>query len=131
MKLTDIKGERAMDVAAELITPIINIASDESAADLFRRRKLPDNMSLKEFALTRLRAGLPILLKTHKDDVVTILSLIKGETKEKIIENMTVISLVNDISDMMTDDLLRVFFSFAQMKETSSESVQKNTEEKI
>lgn len=130
MKLTDIKGERAMDVAAELITPIINIASDESAADLFRRRKLPDNMSLKEFALTRLRAGLPILLKTHKDDVVTILSLIKGETREEIIEKMTVISLVNDISDMMTDDLLRVFFSFAQMKETSSESVQKNTEEK-
>ena len=130
MKLTDIKGERAMDVAAELITPIINIASDESAADLFRRRKLPDNMSLKEFALTRLNAGLPILLKNHKDDVVTILSLIKGETKEEIMENMTVISLVNDISDMMTDDLLRVFFSFAQMKETSSESVQKNTEEK-
>lgn len=130
MKLTDIKGERAMDVAAELITPIINIASDESAADLFRRRQLPEGMSVKEFALSRLRAGLPILLKTHKDDVVTILSLIKGETKEKITENMTVISLINDISDLMTDDLLRVFFSFAQIKETSSESVQKNIEEK-
>lgn len=130
MKLTDIKGDRAMDVAAELIAPVINIASDESAADLFRRRGLPENMSVKQFALSRLSAGLPSLLKTHKDDVVTILSLIKGETKEEIIENMTVISIINDLSDLITDELLRVFFSFAQIKETSSESVQKNTEEK-
>lgn len=129
MKLTDIKGDRAIDVAAEMIDPIINIASDESAADLFRRRGLPEGMSVREFAFKRLKSGLPALLKNHKDDVVQILSIIKDEPREEILKNMTVMSIINDVLDLMTDDLLRIFFIFARTGETSSESASKNTEE--
>lgn len=128
MKLTDIKGERAIDVLVEIITPIGNIAADESAADLFRRRPLPHGMSVRAFAMQRISAGLPALLKTHKADFVKILAAIRGEDETEVIENMTLISLINDVTDMMTDDLLRTFFGFAQIGQTSSESVLRNTE---
>jgi len=130
MKLSDIKGERAIDVAAELVTPIANIARDENAADLFRRRKVPEGTDLRDFAIQRLQESVPALLKNHRNDFVRILSLIKDEPEEEVIENMTILTLANDLMDLMTDDLFRVFFSFAQRRETSPESVQKNTEEK-
>ncbi len=129
MKLTEIKGERAIDVLAEIITPIGNIAADESAADLFRRRPLPKGMSVRAFAMQRISAGLPALLKTHKADFVKILAEIKGEDEADVVETMTLISLIDDVTDMMTDDLLRTFFGFAQIGQTSSESVSKNTED--
>ena len=98
MKLSDIKGERAMDVAADLILPISNIASDEDAADLFRRRPIPEGMTAREFA------------------------------EESVLENMTLLSLTSDVTDLMTDDLFRVFFAYARTRPTSPESVQENTE---
>lgn len=128
MKLADIKGERAMDVAAELITPIANIASDDIAADLFRRRVVPEGVSTREFALRRIQNGIPVLLKQHRADVVKILSLLKDEPEESVIENMTLMSLTNDITDLMVDDLFRVFFISAQTRPTSPESVPKNSE---
>ena len=46
MRLSDIKGERTLDVIAEIIEPIANIAEDEAAAELFRREKPPEGMSM-------------------------------------------------------------------------------------
>ena len=41
MKLSDIKGERTLDVIAEIIEPIANIAADQTAAALFQRQRCP------------------------------------------------------------------------------------------
>lgn len=129
MKLSDIKGERAVDVIVDLIGPINNIAADESAADLFRRRKLPDGVSARDFAVQRLSAGIPALLKGHRADLIKIMSIIKGESEEQVVETMTPVSLVSDVADLITDDYFRLFFGFAQRKGTSSESALKNTGE--
>lgn len=127
MKLSDIKGERAVDVIVDLIGPINNIAADESAADLFRRRKLPDGVSARDFAAQRLSAGIPALLKGHRADLIKIMAIIKGESEEQVVETMTPVSLVSDVADLITDDYFRLFFGFAQTKGTSSESALKNT----
>ena len=37
MRLSDIKGDRVFDVIADIIDPIANIASDETASALFKR----------------------------------------------------------------------------------------------
>ena len=129
MKLSDIKGERAVDVIVDLIGPINNIAADESAADLFRRRKLPDGVSARDFAAQRLSAGIPALLKGHRADLIKIMAIIKGESEEQVVETMTPVSLVSDVADLITDDYFRLFFGFAQTKDPSSESALKNTGE--
>ena len=40
MKLSDIKGERTLDVIAEIIDPVANIAEDKAASDLFQKKNL-------------------------------------------------------------------------------------------
>ena len=44
MRLSDVRGERTLDVIADLIGPIAEIASDEEAAALFRREKVPEGV---------------------------------------------------------------------------------------
>ena len=45
MKLSDIKGDRTLEVIADLVDPIANIAEDEDTFALFRREKLPAGMT--------------------------------------------------------------------------------------
>ena len=57
MKLSDIKGERTLDVIAEVIEPIANIAEDEKTAALFKREKLPEGENATTFLLKRIKAS--------------------------------------------------------------------------
>lgn len=66
MRLSDIKGDRTLEVIAEVIDPICNIAEDDAAMAMFRREKLPDGMEPKRFLLARARKSLPVLLKRHQ-----------------------------------------------------------------
>ena len=60
MKLSDVKGDRVFDVIADIIDPIANIAEDEKASAMFRREKLPEGMTEKQFVTQRARKA-PIL----------------------------------------------------------------------
>ena len=51
MRLSDIKGDRTLEVIAEIIDPIANIAEDEEASAMFKREKLPDGMTAKKFLM--------------------------------------------------------------------------------
>lgn len=47
MKLSDIKGDRTLEVIAEIIDPIANIVEDDTASAMFRREKLPEGVTAK------------------------------------------------------------------------------------
>ena len=110
MKLSEIKGERVLDVIAELVVPVANIAMDEQAAKLFKREALPEGKTAKEFFAERFKLGVPPLIKNHKADLVSILATLKGETAEEYLENMTLISLTKDFTDLITDDAFLELF---------------------
>ena len=67
MRLSDIKGDRVFDVIADIIDPIANIASDETASALFKREKLPDGMTAKAFLLERARKAVDLVCQ-HKQE---------------------------------------------------------------
>lgn len=110
MKFSDIKGERVFDVIADVIDPIVNIATDNVAAEIFKRKELPDGMEPWEFFLTRIKGSLPSLLKSHKDDFVTIMSTLKGVTKDEYLSGMTLATLLSDIVELVTDPEFTSFF---------------------
>lgn len=109
MKLSDIKGERVFDVIADIIDPVVNIAQDEDAAELFKPRELPEGMEPWMFFLSRVKKSLPPLLKAHRDDFVTILATIEGVPNEVYMEDMTLSKLLSDVIGLVTD---REFMSF-------------------
>lgn len=125
MRLSNVKGERTFDVIADLIDPIYNIAMDPEAAVMFKREKLPEGMTTKEFMAGKIRKSLPTLLKTHKEDLVTILAAIEGVTPKQYEKKLNMGVLVRDVIDLLSDDGFSDLFTSAQT-ETSSGSAQGN-----
>lgn len=127
MKLSDIKGERTLDVIADIIDPIANIAEDEEASNLFRKERLPEGMTKKSFLLQRARKAVPALLKGHKGDIIAILSAIEGTTAEEYTASLNLVKLTKDAIDLITDEAFMTLFISAQSG-TSSGSAPVNIE---
>ncbi len=127
MKLSDVKGERTLEVIAEIIDPIANIAEDEEASAMFKREKLPEGMTVKKFLVKRVRKSLPVLLKGHKSDIIAILAAIEGVSAEEYAGALNLVKLVEDCTDLLADEVFTELFISAQ-SEKSSGSVQENTE---
>lgn len=127
MKLSDIHGERVFDVIADIIDPIANIAEDEKASAMFRREKIPEGMTAKEFAMQRARKALPALLKGHKGDIIAILASIEGVSAESYKGVLSLVKLMRDATELLTDDAFTALFISAQ-SENSSGSARENTE---
>lgn len=127
MKLSDIKGDRVIDVVADLIEPVSNIALDESVT-LFKREKPPEGMTAKDFAIQKLRSGAPVLLKSHKADVVAILAAIKGVSVEEYTAGLNMATLLQDFVELLTDsEFLDLFTSAAQTGQPSGSASETTT----
>ena len=112
MRLSEIKGERVFDVIADIIEPACNIAQDKEAAKLFdRSEKRPDGMSAKDFALQRVKASMPSLMRSHKKDLVAILAAIEGVDPAEYMESVTMPTVIKGVFEMLTDEDLLPFLS--------------------
>lgn len=129
MRLSDIQGERVFDVIADIIDPIANIAEDDAASALFKREKLPEGMTAKEFMTQRARKALPALLKAHKGDIIAILAAIDGVSAESYKGALNLVKLMRDATELLTDEAFGTLFLSAQSGKTSG-SAQENTEGK-
>lgn len=119
MKLSSVKGERTLEVIAELIDPVCNIAEDEAASALFKRERVPDGMTAKAFVTLRVRRSLPSLLKTHKKDIITILSVISDVSYEDYAASLSLPKLFADVAELLTDDVFTDLFISAQTEQIS------------
>ena len=109
MKLGNIKGERAVEVIAEIIEPISNIATDERTAKLFRLDK-NEGETDRESAIRNFTGKVPDLLKSHKKDVVAILCAINNVKPE----DLTLMDIIHGAADLVSDqDFLSLFLSAA------------------
>lgn len=104
MKLSDVKGDRTIDVIADLIDPIANIAQDKDVVEMFKRAKVPEGMEANEFFAQRIRAGMPALLRGHKQDIVAILATIDDVTPEEYAEELNLMKLIHDFMELVTDE---------------------------
>ncbi len=127
MRLSDITGDRTLEVIAEIIDPICNIAEDDAAMGMFRREKLPEGMEPKKFLLARARKSLPILLKQHKGDIISILASIEGVPPKQYQGALNLVKLFKDTTDLLTDEAFVDLFISAQ-GENSSGSARESTE---
>lgn len=116
MKLSDIKGDRVLDVIADIIDPIANMAQDKDVAAMFKREAVPDGMEARDFFAKRMCKGLPVLLKSHKADIITILAVIEGVTPEQYAASLDLAKLFADVMELVTDDAFLDFLSSSETK---------------
>lgn len=122
MKLSDVKGERTFDVIAGLIEPVSNIAADPNTAELFKKTKKPEELTKNQFLLHRAKKFAPNLLKEHKQDVITILSLIKGIEYDEYLKQVNLVTLLNDLIELLTDEMFETVFTSSSSNEKKTSS---------
>lgn len=134
MRLSDVKGDRVIDVIADIIEPVANIGMDENITAIFKKvDKIPEGMSNVQFTLDRVRKFAPALLRKHKQDAIIILSTIAGVSQEEYTKKLTLTGLINDLTELFTDPEFETLFmqwQTSENKETvTSGSVSENTTE--
>ena len=112
MRLSEIRGDRVFDVIADIIEPCCNIAQDKEVSALFdRTQKRPEGVSAKDFALDRVKRSMPTLMRSHKDDLVAIMSSVEGVSPEEYRESLTMTKLIEGVYETLTDEDLLAFLS--------------------
>ena len=107
MKLGNIKGERAVEVIAEIIEPISNIATDKNTANIFRMDR-NEGETERESAVRNFTSKVPELLKSHKKDIVTILCAIDNVKPDEL----KLTDIIHGTIDLLSDqDFLSLFLS--------------------
>lgn len=123
MKLSDIKGADVLDVIADCIVPITNIAADEKAMALFKKQVVPEGTDVRAVAIKRLAAGVPPLMRDHKDDLVAILAAVNLTPVDEYAKELTLGKLITDLADLIGDPMFADFFTSAEGA-TATTSVQ-------
>ena len=116
-RLSDFKGDEAIDLWADLLEPLTKILGDKKVADSIKAG-LPKMIIAKD------------ILKTHKKETEEILLKIDPEPLDGL---NIVLRLVNIIVELGENDMIRSFFGFAEQAKKDSESsgsVMESTEEK-
>lgn len=116
MKLSDIKGEQALDVIAEIIDPLSEIAMDKDLVREFRSGK-PKLLLVKR------------VIKEHKSSIIKILASLELKTVDEYLETANLITMPNQLLEILNDpQMATLFFSQSQTEETSSGSASGTTE---
>lgn len=111
MKLSEIRGERTIDVIAAIIEPVAEIASDPEAAEMFSKKALPEGEDPKKYAVKRIRKSAPALLKNHKKELIAILAAIKGVSEEEYAEKLNLVTLIHDLVELLSDEAFTSLFT--------------------
>ena len=110
-RLSDYKGEEAIDLWMELLEPIIKITSDNQVANTFRT-----NVPIISKAQT--------IVKLHKKEAVEILTKIDPTPIDGL--NL-IIRLVDLLIEIEEHEELKSFFSVAETEGESSNSAMEST----
>ena len=99
MKLSEFKNGDAIDLLADMIDPVTRILGDEEVSKAFQA------------GYSKLHIA-KLCLKKHKDDVIEILALANGESKDTYV--CTPITIMRDLIQLLNDKDLMDFFSEQQ-----------------
>lgn len=118
MKLSEYKGEKALDILAELIEPASEIMTDKEIVEAVSA------------GLPRIKIVKP-MIKNHKKAVIEILAVLEGEEPGSYAEKVNLFTLPKMLLEMLNDpELMSLFISQGQTREkTSSGSAMGSIEE--
>ena len=94
-KLSEIKGEEAIDVLAELLVPITEISQDKEVKAGFE---------------TNVAKCVSIALKKYKKEVMEMLAIINGKSVEETAEEIDVLSLPTYLVEMLSEPSIQSLF---------------------
>lgn len=125
MKLSELSTDRALDVLCELTPYIDRITNDQDVVNTIGKVVKPDD-ELNRYGsfmlvMGRISEFVPLLLKTHRDDVYGILSALNEKSKQEIAAQ-TVKETMRQLREAFQDEDLLAFFKSSAQQEQSEQS---------
>lgn len=101
MKISEIKGEQALDVLEGIIDPVTAILADEEVKAAAKEGRLP---------------AIQVALRKHKPEIITILALLEGEDPKTY--EPSLLSIPKKLVEITEDeDVQMLFLSAVQTAE--------------
>lgn len=123
MKLSEYRGDDALEVLAELLDPAVEILADADIAAAWRDKNPNKTRGQKQLK------AVSIAIKKHKEAVIAILAALDHETPDEYREKINVVTLPKKLLEVLNDKDLRNFFtSQEQTKVEPSGSASASTE---
>lgn len=114
-KLSDYKGEDAIELWGELLDPVSAILADKQVSNLMRNRNGKSTLQLATD-----------IIKWHKGEIAQIFKIVDPD--EEVNGISVVMRLANILAEIGTNAELRSFFGFAEQGITENESTGSATE---
>lgn len=95
-KLSEIKGEEALDVLAEILEPIVTIINDEEVRAGFE---------------TNVAKSVSVALKKYKTEILEIFASINGKSVEETCEEIDILSLPSYIVEILNEPEIQRLFT--------------------
>lgn len=112
MKLSEIKGEKAIEIIADLIEPVAEIASSKEIKNIFpivpKGEETPE-----EAALRAIKKEIPNIVKCNSKEVAKIIGILEEEDPEKL----SLAQIMKGLSEMISDKAFIQLFSSAVLTE--------------
>ena len=115
MKLSDIKGEAALDALADLIDPVSEIISDKEFV-MLARTNAPRTKLIKA------------AIKNNKKAVIQALAILDGKNPDEF--EVNILTLPSKLIEILNDPAVSELFSLQGQTGTSSGSATENIEVK-
>lgn len=120
MKLSDFKGEEALDVLADIIEPLTSILSDKEIQALSKKKNTPVMKFVKP------------AIKNHKKELIEVLARLNRQTVEEYEKNVSLVTLPMQVLELINDpEVQSLFHSQEESRITSlasSSPAMENTE---
>lgn len=122
MKLSEIKGDRAIEVIADILEQVAIIAADPEAMKFFTEKPKVDkngNMlePMEKWVAKRIGEKLPYLLRTHKNSLYAIFATLEGIPVSEYTKTVTITKIIKSLADLFNDEAIAPLFTSAQPKE--------------
>lgn len=95
-KLSEVKGEEALDVLADILEPIVTIINDEEVKSGFE---------------TNVAKSVSVALKKYKTEILQIFASINGKSVEETCEEIDILSLPSYIVEILNEPEIQRLFT--------------------
>jgi ribonuclease D len=127
MRLSDYKGEEALDVLADIIEPLTFIIADDDI------QKLIEESQNKDKKVPMIKYVTPAI-KNHKPEIIQILARLQNQSVEEYKESLSLVTLPMQVLEFINDPEIQKFFTSQSQSlgtpSASSGSATENTEAK-
>ena len=117
MKFSQLTTDKALDVLCEITPYIANIATDDELMAVIGKAVKRERMTRAGVLLLgaeQLTKMVPVLLKTHRDDVYGVVAAVNGKTVDEIREQNFIKTTAQIVEVIKYKELLDFFKSCAE-----------------